>query len=131
MPSGLSASGQDNCYADSTQHGILCNFNAGTTHPLTQTVGSGTITVTGDAPTSGACASEHTVSVTNLLTTDVVRVGFNGDPSGVTGIAPVSTGGVFIVAYPKSAGTLGLKVCNDTALTITVGTLVLNWTVQR
>ena len=131
VPSGLSASGQDNCYADSTQHGILCNFNAGTTHRLTQTVGSGTITVTGDAPTSGACASEHTVSVTNLLTTDVVRVGFNGDPSGVTGIAPVSTGGVFIVAYPKSAGTLGLKVCNDTALTITVGTLVLNWTVQR
>jgi hypothetical protein len=35
-PSGLSASGQDNCYADSTQHGLLCNFNAGTTLPLVQ-----------------------------------------------------------------------------------------------
>ena len=106
-------------------------LGGGTAHPFTQTIGSGTITVSGDAPTSGACASEHTASVTDLQTTDVVRVGFNGDPSGVTGIAPVSTGGVFIVAYPKSAGTLGLKVCNDTALTITVGTLVLNWTVQR
>lgn len=109
---------------------MLIPVPAGLTR-FTQTIGEGTITVTGDAPTSGACAAEHTVSVTNLLTTDVVRVGFNGDPSGVTGIAPVSTGGVFIVAYPKAAGTLGLKVCNDTALTITVGTLVLNWTVQR
>ena len=109
---------------------MLIPVPAGLTR-FTQTIGEGTITVTGDAPTSGACAAEHTVSVTNLLTTDVVRVGFNGDPSGVTGIAPVSTGGVFIVAYPKAAGTLGLKVCNDTALTITVGTLILNWTVQR
>lgn len=36
VPSGLSAAGQDNCYADSTQHGILCNYNAGTTLPLIQ-----------------------------------------------------------------------------------------------
>ena len=36
IPTGLSTSGQDNCYADSTQHGFLCNFNAGTTLPLVQ-----------------------------------------------------------------------------------------------
>lgn len=35
-PAGLSAAGQYNCYADSTQVGILCNFNAGTTLPLVQ-----------------------------------------------------------------------------------------------
>ncbi len=97
----------------------------------TITVGSGTITVTSDAPTTGACATEHTVSVSGLLTTDVVKVGFNGDPTGVTGIAPTASGGVYVVAYPKSAGTLGLKVCNDTAGTITVGTLVLNYQVVR
>ena len=36
VPSGLSTAGEDNCYADSTQHGLLCNFNAGTTLPLVQ-----------------------------------------------------------------------------------------------
>lgn len=36
IPTGLSTPGQDNCYADSTQHGFLCNFNAGTTLPLVQ-----------------------------------------------------------------------------------------------
>ena len=44
VPSGLSASGQDNCYADSTQHGLLCNFNAGTTLPLVQGPASSTST---------------------------------------------------------------------------------------
>ncbi len=97
----------------------------------TITIGSGTVTVSGDAPTSGACASEHTASVTNLATTDVVKIGFNSDPSAITGIAPSASGGVYILAYPKSAGTLGLKVCNDTAGTITVGTLVLNYQIVR
>jgi hypothetical protein len=36
VPTGLSTSAEDNCYADSTQHGLLCNFNAGTTLPLLQ-----------------------------------------------------------------------------------------------
>ena len=42
VPSGLSTAGEDNCYADSTQHGLLCNFNAGTTLPLVQGPGSET-----------------------------------------------------------------------------------------
>ena len=42
IPTGLSASGQDNCYADSTQHGLLCNFNAGTTLALVQGPASST-----------------------------------------------------------------------------------------
>ena len=41
-PSGLSAAGQDNCYADSTQHGLLCGFNAGSTLPLVQGPASST-----------------------------------------------------------------------------------------
>ncbi len=37
IPTGLSGIGEDNCYADSTQHGILCNFNAASsTLPLVQ-----------------------------------------------------------------------------------------------
>jgi hypothetical protein len=42
VPSGLSTSAEDNCYADSTQHGLLCNFNAGTTLPLIQGPASAT-----------------------------------------------------------------------------------------
>ena len=42
VPSGLATSAEDNCYADSTQHGILCNFNAGTTLPLIQGPASNT-----------------------------------------------------------------------------------------
>jgi len=43
-PAGLSTATKDNCYADSTQHGLLCNFNAGTTLPLVQGPASSTST---------------------------------------------------------------------------------------
>jgi hypothetical protein len=42
IPAGLSTAGQDDCYSDSTQHGVLCNFNAGTTLPLVQGPASNT-----------------------------------------------------------------------------------------
>jgi hypothetical protein len=42
IPTGLSTATQDDCYADSTQHGLLCNFNAGTTLPLVQGPASST-----------------------------------------------------------------------------------------
>lgn len=121
----------DLLYPDSTSHCWHQNLNNTDYGCVPFTLESGTVTVTGDAPLSGACASEHTLSITGLLTTDIVEIGFNGDPSGVTGIAPTTNGGVYILAYPKSAGTAGFKVCNDTSATITVGTLVLNVKVRR
>lgn len=129
---GLTAgAGTDLLYPDSTSHCWHQNLNNTDYGCVPFTLESGTVTVTGDAPLSGACASEHTLSITGLLTTDIVEIGFNGDPSGVTGIAPTTNGGVYILAYPKSAGTAGFKVCNDTSATITVGTLVLNVKVRR
>jgi hypothetical protein len=75
-PSGLSISGEDNCYASSTQHGVLCNFNAGSTLPLVQgatTVVSGHLAVwsgtnggqlvDGGAVPSGSGPSNTTITV--------------------------------------------------------------------
>jgi hypothetical protein len=75
-PTGISTSGQDNCYASSTQHGVLCNFNAGSTLPLVEgatTVVSGHLAVwsgtnggqlaDGGAPPAGSGPSNITITV--------------------------------------------------------------------
>lgn len=93
VPTGLSTATQDNCYADSTQHGILCNFNAGTTRPLVQ------------GPTSATSGHLATFSGTNGgLLTDGGAV-----PTGtVTSIATTSpiTGGTI-----TTNGTIACATC--------------------
>lgn len=69
VPASLSAAGQDNCYASSAQHGILCNFNAGTTEPLFQGPASNT---NGDlvsfSGTNGGQGADSGILATNVVT---------------------------------------------------------------
>lgn len=78
VPSGLSTSGQDDCYADSTQHGLLCNFNAGTTLPLVQGPASST---SGDLAdfnvTNGGRLADSGVVAANVIT-DASNLGAAG-----------------------------------------------------
>lgn len=97
---------------------------------LTTTVASGTSALGTSAIGSAACATVVTTSATNTATTDVISWGFNGDPTGVTGYTPVTTGALTIFAYP-SANNVNFKVCNLTSASITPGAITLNWRVAR
>ena len=95
-----------------------------------KTVASGTLALSTSALGSAACTSAQTASATGTLTTDVVEASFNGDPTGVTGYTPVTTGMLTIIPYP-TADTFNVKVCNLTGSSITPGAITLNWRVTR
>lgn len=96
----------------------------------TTTTASGTSSLGTGAITSATCATAVTTSATGVATTDAIQWGFNGDPTGVTGYAPVTTGALTIFAYP-SANNVNFKVCNLTTASITPGAITLNWRVVR
>ena len=97
---------------------------------LTTTIASGTSAMGTGAISSASCATVVTTTATNTATTDVVAWGFNGDPTGVTGYTPVTTGALTIFAYP-SANNVNFKVCNLTTASVTPGAITHNWRVAR
>jgi hypothetical protein len=97
---------------------------------VSSTIASGTSAMGTSAISSAACATAVTTTATNTATTDVISWGFNGDPTGVTGYAPVTTGALTIFAYP-SANNVNFKVCNLTNASVTPGAITLNWRVVR
>lgn len=97
---------------------------------MTSTIASGTSALGTGAISSASCATVVTTTATNTATTDVVSWGFNGDPTGVTGYTPVTTGALTIFAYP-SANNVNFKVCNLTSASITPGAITLNWRIAR
>lgn len=98
-------------------------------------VAAGTAALGTAAIASGACAGVVTGTATagtlaNVATTDTVTSSFNGDPTGIVGYQPVTTGLLVIFIYP-SAGNVNFKVCNTTNAAITPGAVTLNWRVAR
>ncbi len=94
-------------------------------------IANGTAVLGTAAIASGACATVVTVTASGVATTDVVKVGFNGDPTAVTGYGASATGAVLsIYAYP-TAGNVNVKVCNSTSASITPSAMTLNWKVTR
>jgi hypothetical protein len=108
--------------------GSSVNFGAGGT--VSYTVATGTVALGTGAIGSGFCASAVTVSTAGILTTDVVMASFNGDPTGVLGYQPSTSGMLTIIPYP-TAGAANFKVCNNTAASITPGAITLNYRVTR
>lgn len=93
-------------------------------------IASGSTAMGTSAIASGACATVVTATATGTATTDVVRAGFNGDPTAITGYIPATTGMLAIIGYPTT-NNVNFKVCNNTASSITPGALTLNWQVLR
>lgn len=112
--------------ASSTKTFTFPNSNA----TISQTIASGTAALGTGAISSGTCATVVTTSATGVATTDVVRYGFNGDPTGVTGYAPSTSGMLTIITYP-TANNVNVKICNLTSASITPGALTLNFQVIR
>lgn len=127
--SGASPTVDGNLADNSNNHTLAYGCN-GSTCTVTQTVASGTATMATSAISSGTCTSAVTVAGTGILTTDVLRWSYNGDPTAVTGYAPSASGTLRVVAYP-TAGNANFKVCNDTGGSITPGAITFNWNVTR
>lgn len=99
---------------------------------IPRTVASGTVALSSlGAIASNACHAAVTGAATGTLTTDVIEVGWNGDPTALTGYGVSGTGAVLtIYAYP-TADTVNIKVCNSTAGSITPSDVTLNFRVTR
>jgi hypothetical protein len=94
-------------------------------------VANGTAAMGTSAITSGSCATVVTVSATGVATTDVITVGFNTDPTAITGYGASATGLVLTIYPYPTANNVNFKVCNSTASSITPSALTLNWKVVR
>lgn len=97
---------------------------------IASTIASGTAALGTGAINSATCASAVTVSASGVATTDVVTASFNGDPTAVTGYIPSTAGMLTIIGYPTT-NNVNFKVCNNTASSITPGSITLNWRVVR
>lgn len=97
---------------------------------VTTNIASGTLALSTTAIASATCTAAQTATATGTATTDVVTASFNGDPTAVTGYAPSTSGMLTIIPYP-TANTFNVKVCNNTANSITPGAITLNWKVVR
>jgi len=98
-------------------------------------IASGTAALGTGAIPSASCATAVTGTATfgnvaNVTAGDVITAGFNGDPTGIVGYQPLTTGTLTIFPYP-SAGAVNFKVCNTTGSSITPGAITLNWRVAR
>ena len=106
IPSGLSTATEDNCYSDSTQHGILCNFNAGTTLPLVQ--GPASVT-SGALAVFGATNGGKIISATAL-------------PNGTTATTQSAASNDTKVATDAYVDASGVHTVVDTSSPVTVST---------
>jgi hypothetical protein len=104
---------------------------AGCFNAFTTNIASGTAAMGTSAISSGACATVVTVSATGVATTDVITVGFNTDPTAITGYGASATGAVLTIYPYPTANNVNFKVCNSTASSITPSALTLNWKVVR
>lgn len=120
------ASGKFKCV---TSGGLSCFFDTNASG-FTQTIASGSTAMGTGAIASGACATTVTATATGTLTTDVLTASFNGDPTGVTGYVPSTSGMLTIFVFP-TANTANFRVCNNTSASITPGAITLNWHVTR
>lgn len=96
----------------------------------TSTIASGTSALGTSAISSATCATVVTTAATGTATTDTLLASFNGDPTAVTGYAPLVAGMLTIISYPSS-GNVNFKVCNNTNASITPGAITLNWRILR
>jgi hypothetical protein len=102
----------------------------GTGGTVAYTIFAGTKALDTDAIASGACDTLATTTATGAASTDIVTFTANADITGVTGYAPVTTGGLAIYVWPTT-NTINYKVCNPTSSSITPGAVTLNVRITR
>jgi hypothetical protein len=83
-----------------------------------------TVAVTSGTQGANSCSSASTVSMTNLTTSMVARVGYSANPASLTGWG--SSGGMVFQAWPSAAGTMSWIVCNQASSSITYSAITFN-----
>jgi hypothetical protein len=98
----------------------------GFTAPITptQTIASGTASMTTAGILTGACGTTVTVAATGVATTDIINVTRNAAATIGNG------GGLTLNAWP-TAGNVNFNYCNSSAGTITPTAMTVNWSVVR
>lgn len=105
------------------------------TNTFTVTICNGTMTLGTTLMTTGTkfganASTPLTATCTGAATSDNVMIDFASDPSGVTGYAPSASGTLTIVKW-VTANTINLYQYNDTAASVTPGTMTVNYRVVR
>lgn len=119
----------DDCTAAQALSGAGAN-TAPTCRAVPTVVATDSVVVDPGSIGTQTCATAITDTATGALGTDVVSWSFAADPSAVTGYAPLTAGGIYLVVWPSS-GQINVKVCNPTASSIDPGSVTLNWQVTR
>ena len=96
----------------------------------TNTICSGTIALGTSAIASGAAATAVTATCSTLASTDNIMLDFAADPTSTTGYIP-SVGGMLTIIKLPTANTINVKVVNNTAASITPGSVTMNYRVVR
>jgi hypothetical protein len=98
------------------------------TYVIPTLVASGSTALTTSGISSGTCSSATTVSAPGVTTSMMGHFIPQGDPTGVTGYVPSSSGSLYIWMY-LTANNVNFKVCNNTSSTITPSALTVEWSV--
>jgi hypothetical protein len=104
----------------------------GTCNNCTVTIGSGSIPLPVTVIPPVTCAAVLSVPVTGALASDAIIANFSKDPTASPGFLPQAM--LTIITY-VSAGSVNLRVCNTTNLSLTPGTtaapISITWKVLR
>jgi hypothetical protein len=100
------------------------------TSSYTKTIASGTTALATNAIASGNCATTQTVAAPGVLSTDAIISSFNANVTGITGYTASTNGTLRVDVWPSS-NNINITVCNNTAASITPGSVTLNWRVVR
>ena len=106
------------------------NINVGS-NLVPQELATGSLSVATNSINSGNCATTQQVAVSGAVTTGPpyqrIEATFNGNPTGIVGFQPSSSGMLTIIQF-ISTGYVNFAVCNNTASTVTPGSgLTINW----
>jgi hypothetical protein len=125
VPSGFATAGQDNIYADSTQHGLLSSFNGGATLPLVQGPASNTSGDVADySGTNGGKIVDSGVVAANLVVASSPGAGiahFAGSTQTVTS-STIATAD--IAANAVTLAKLATQGADTALINMTAGTAV-------
>jgi hypothetical protein len=122
-PSG--AAGRSVIYADSTAHRLELSNNNGSFFPVTQTIGSATVTTAGTAVTNGTCQAQTGITITGSLTSDQAVANINA------ALPATWQTGIRWSAEVSAAGTCTVSLCNPTTASITPAATSVRCTVHR
>lgn len=93
---------------------------------------AGTIPLGTSSIASGTCAAVINTTAPNVATTDTVTTSFNSDPTSTIGFQPSTNGMLAVISFPNvGGGSIGTRVCNNTASAIVPGAITMNVKVVR